>query len=105
MRKTKCPDCHKLVAVREGLTIRQHGGKQLGYGQPCIGSGKAVEYQDTQQSFGRAEAEMRVKIAEEIRGIIPPPWTNELGPKFRAQAWREVADFVERSGEWEGYDV
>lgn len=53
------------------------------------------------------DEEMRTRqaIANQINGIIPPPWTRNDHAAAYAAGWRAAADFVERYGEWKDYPI
>jgi hypothetical protein len=97
-----CLGCGSEVAVRGDDHLFRHSSQR---GEICPQS-YSVEWEPLNAGDPGPDTvppQYRTKLAEEIRSMIPPPWTGE--PQGKAREWLEVADFVERTGEWKGWNL
>lgn len=118
-QRDTCLMCHMSVALRKDGRFRSHRGIEAEGGGYCSGSGEMSLYGATSEGWDEAidglgiarrppvliTKEQRIALSEEIRSMIPPPWTRNEMATLKAKMWRDVADFVERSGDWKGFEI
>jgi hypothetical protein len=100
-----CLGCGSEVAVRGDDHLFRHSSQR---GEICPKS-YSIEWEPLNAGDPGPDTvppQYRTKLAEEIRSMIPPPWAGASARgNTKAQEWHEVADFVERTGEWKGWDL